>query len=87
MYGSPGRGYWQKGKVMDITALVEIFERSKRNCLFYESKGKKVSLLNEIGVLRGVAYCMEALTGYIPVEDKEFMRLIAIQNEAKTQEG
>lgn len=66
--------------------IVEIYERTKANCSYYEREGKRLSLLNEIGVLRGVAYCLEVMTGKLPFDDSEFMRLIDIQKEMKNQE-
>ena len=36
--------------------LIELFDRTINNCKFYEEEGKKASLNNEIGVLRGIAY-------------------------------
>lgn len=65
-------------------SLRGIFERTKRNCLYYERNGERMSLMNEIGVLRGVAYCMEQAS--ICPHDEEFLRLIALQQEMKAEE-
>lgn len=61
--------------------LIESFERTLRNCSFYEKEGKAMSLANEIGVLRGIAYCME-LEGECP-HTEEFMHFIEIQQKLK----
>jgi len=58
--------------------LTRIFEEFKSNCRQYEKEGKQQSLLNEIGAMRGVAFCMEEL-GITPAYDDEFFRLIALQ--------
>jgi hypothetical protein len=62
-----------------IKNLLEIYDRTIANCLFYERENKKAHLLNEIGVLRGVAYCLESM-GMCP-HTAEFLRLINLQNE------
>ena len=62
--------------------LQEIFERTKRNCLFYEKERKHASLMNEIGCLRGIVYCLEAV-GVCPHHDEEFLRLIGVQQKIK----
>ena len=72
---------------MEIAKMKDIFERTKNNCRFYEKEGKQSSLLNEIGVLRGIAYCLEVMTGKLPLDDDEFLRLISIQNDMKNQES
>ena len=59
--------------------VIEIYNRTMKNCKFYEREGKKPELLNEIGTLRGVAYCVEAL-GECPHND-ELFHFIEIQNE------
>lgn len=58
-------------------SITDIFARTLNNCLFYEREGKKMHLLNEIGVLRGVAYCMK--TAGICPHGPEFNRMIALQ--------
>lgn len=42
-------------------ALLSIYERTDMNCAYYESKNDDALLLNEIGVLRGISYAIEAL--------------------------
>lgn len=61
--------------------LNELFERTLKNCAFYEKEGKTISLANEIGVLRGIGYCME-LEGECP-HTEEFMHFIEIQQKLK----
>lgn len=65
---------------MDNT-LIGIYNRTLNNCIFYENENDKLSLLNEIGVLRGVAYCLE-LSGECPHDD-QFLHFIELQNELK----
>ena len=62
--------------------LRKLYERTMSNCQFYEREGKQAHLLNEIGVLRGIAYCMEAF-GEPPFQDPEFLRLISLQENFK----
>ena len=38
-----------------------IFNRTLNNCIYYEKAGKQAHLLNEIGALRGVLYCLESV--------------------------
>ena len=60
--------------------LNELFERTLKNCSFYEKEGKTINLVNEIGVLRGIGYyCME-LEGECP-HTEEFMHFIEIQKK------
>ena len=60
------------------TTLEELWLRTLNNCNFYEKEGKVAHLLNEIGVLRGLAYVIE-LTGNCP-HSEEFLHFIEIQN-------
>lgn len=48
--------------------LFKIYNRTYRNCVFYKEEHNEPALLNEIGVLRGIAYCIEEIVG----EDKLF---------------
>lgn len=43
--------------------LLELFNRTYRNCKHYKECGKDQHLLNEIGVLRGIAYCIGEIVG------------------------
>ena len=61
------------------TTVIELWERTLKNCKFYEKENDIKHLLNEIGVLRGIAYVLE-LTGQCPHTDK-FLHFIEIQNE------
>ena len=67
--------------------IVKLFDRTFNNCLWYKGRDEEYSLANEIGVLRGIAYCMEVV-GLCPHTD-EFLRMIDIQEELKSrdQEG
>lgn len=61
--------------------MIAIFERTLNNCEFYKDEGKEAHLLNEIGVLRGIAYCIEAAVGeYNLPRAIEFHAMIAEQN-------
>ena len=59
--------------------IVDDFYQTMKNCFFYEHKGDKTHLLNEIGVLRGLAYAMEAVD-CCPHND-DFFHFVHIQNE------
>ena len=71
-----------------ISEMDEIYKRTMQNCLFYQEKGFKDALLNEIGVLRGVVYCMETV-GLMPDREtfSDFLRFLDVQNERKKVEG
>lgn len=43
--------------------LVEIYDRTYKNCEFYEREKNYPALLNEIGCLRGIAYSIEQVAG------------------------
>lgn len=73
-------------------SLDEIYKRTMNNCKFYEQQYNKYHnivnkkhLLNEIGTLRGVAYCMEVATEYTfiddPINDPDFIHFIGIQEQ------
>ena len=61
--------------------LMPIYFRSVRNIRFYKEVGKEKELLNEIGVLRGIVYCMDELVGLenLHIDMDEFSALIAEQ--------
>lgn len=65
--------------------IKDVYERTMNNCKFYEKEGDKasLSLLHEIGVLRGVAYCMEIIG--MPFVNDDFMRFINKQQDLKEQ--
>ena len=60
--------------------LMDLFNRTLSNCDFYEKENRTTSLLNEIGVLRGIAYCLEALNIDV-LEFPSFQHYIEIQNQ------
>lgn len=60
--------------------LMDLFNRTLSNCEFYENENRTTSLLNEIGVLRGIAYCLEALNIDV-LELSAFQHYIEIQNQ------
>lgn len=64
--------------------LVDEFERAMRSCRHFEEKKMNQHLLNEIGVLRGIAYAMEML-GICP-HSEEFVHFIQKQEELKAEE-
>ncbi len=55
--------------------MVDVYERTLKNCAFYESEGMERKLLNEIGVLRGVAYCLGD-TGNFDAVDARFVNAL-----------
>lgn len=64
---------------MTRNRLKAIFERTIKNCEFLERENKIKWLCNEIGALRGIAYCLE-LSGICPHTSK-FLYYINLQNE------
>ncbi len=67
--------------------LMNLYNRTLSNCTYYNSKGMKNSLLNEIGVLRGILYCIEGIleediSNPIFYNDK-FVELIKFQQSMK----
>ena len=84
-YDDP-EGTWKITKIEDETELetvqksmLELFERTLKNCRFYKEEGDTARLLNEIGVLRGIAYCMEEVD-LCPHSD-EFSMWIGMQQQ------
>lgn len=71
-----------------IKEMDEIYKRTMQNCLFYQEKGFEDALLNEIGVLRGVVYCMETV-GLMPDYEtfSDFLHFLDVQKERKMAEG
>lgn len=67
---------------MEDNTVIGLFERTLNNCRFYQEKKMCNHLLNEIGVLRGIAYVLD-LTGACPHTD-EFMYFINIQEELRS---
>lgn len=39
--------------------MLEAYNNTMKNCRYYEETNNNAALLNEIGVLRGIFYCME----------------------------
>lgn len=65
---------------MKIATITKMFTRTINNCNYYEENNMTKSLLNEIGCLRGIAYCMEEM-GLCPHNFPDFLRLIKKQQE------
>ncbi len=76
---------------MTTSKLIEIYKRTLDNCKFYEKEQKPLNLINEIGVLRGVAYCMTEAAGMklelMTATFEDFLHFIHIQEELKKAEG
>lgn len=72
---------------MKKSALIQLYDRTMRNCLYYEKEGKKMALLNEIGCLRGIAYALEYHMWFNHYTDSQFIRLIEIQQEMKDEKS
>lgn len=70
--------------VTNNNSIQAIYDRTYHNCEFYLSEGKEISLANEIGVLRGVAYCMEELGMDVPTN---LMGMIEIQQGLKAKDN
>ena len=62
----------------------KIFIRTLNNCYYYEENNKTISLANEIGVLRGLAYAVEVI-GICPHTD-DFLYFINIQQKLKEKD-
>lgn len=73
-----------KTAIFKTMQLQDIFERTLNNCKHYEREEMPASLNNEIGVLRGVAYCLECFG--VCVHTSDFIHFIQIQQEATKQE-
>lgn len=73
--------------------VLELYSRTYRNCEHYKEEGNEKALLNEIGVLRGIAYCLEAITGdnlFNEIDFCKFRTMIDEQNRlrnAKDEQG
>lgn len=61
--------------------IKEIYFRTWKNCKFYEEQGDTLSLLNEIGVLRGVSYALDAIN--CNMVDQDLIRWCKLQEELK----
>lgn len=48
---------------MNNENIIAIYNRTYNNCKFYYEQGNSKRLLNEIGVLRGIVYCIGAAIG------------------------
>ena len=64
--------------------MKELYIRTLNNCLFYEREQKWLRLLNEIGVLRGIVYCLEGCGENFPA-DETFLHFIELQQTLKTK--
>ena len=67
--------------------IIEIYNRTYRNCEFYREAGNENALLNEIGVLRGIVYCLESIVGadlvFQIINFSAFKEMIDIQQKLK----
>lgn len=63
---------------MGIT-IMELLEDTLSNCKYYEKENKIQHLLNEIGVLRGLAYALEII-GVCPHTD-EIQHFMGVAHE------
>ena len=63
-----------------IPELLKIFERTKKNCHFYQERGQEVDLFGEIHALRGVAYALEAV-GIDPWNDDDVAYYCNVMND------
>ena len=60
--------------------MINLFNKQIENCKCDERTGMKQHLLNDIGVLRGIAYCLETI-GVCPHGSDNLLHFIDIQNE------
>jgi transcriptional regulator with XRE-family HTH domain len=56
-----GRATYEMHSDATKETLPFIFNRTLNNCIYYEKEGTQAQLLNEIGALRGVLYCLESV--------------------------
>ena len=63
--------------------LMSLYNRTLKNCEFYEKENNTACLLSEIGCLRGIAYCME-LSGADPVQLHGLQYFIEVSNNIKS---
>ena len=62
----------------------EFYDSTLANCSMYEKAGMQGLLLNEIGALRGIAYCMELVTELY--ETEKFQHFMDIQDKCLAEE-
>lgn len=65
--------------------MIELLGSTYYNCLYYKENNKEYSLANEIGVLRGIAYCLSEIAGICP-HNEDFLEMIEIQQELKSRD-
>ena len=70
----------EKGHEIMATEFENMFERTMNNCRFYKRENMEMHLLNEIGVLRGIHYCLEAC-GRTQIDNEAFLRFAEMQVE------
>jgi len=82
--------FMKRGKKMKIThkeKLLRLYCRTYKNCLFYKEQGDEKALLNEVGVLRGIVYCLEAIVGennvFMEINFCSFNEMIQEQNRLR----
>lgn len=63
--------------------LPSIFDMTLNNCIYYEKEGMQAHLLNEIGILRGIMYCLDSI-GIRP-QNKKIYELIEKQQQLKEE--
>lgn len=68
-----------------VEKLYALYRRTYRNCVFYMDENRQLELLNEIGVLRGIVYCIEEIdpNPCLRVDFNEFAEMIGVQNAMK----
>lgn len=71
--------------------LLQLYSRTYRNCQFYAEHSENEKLLNEIGVLRGIAYSIEAIVGgreslFQYIDFASFDVMIKAQNKLRNVE-
>lgn len=61
-----------------VPKIYELYVRTLRNCYHYKEKKQYKRLLNEIGVLRGLAMALEV--NNVNIRNREFDSYISLQN-------
>lgn len=60
--------------------LLRVYSRIYTNCLYYKEIAAVKRLNNEIGALRGVAYCLDAIGAFGEIDIDAFKKMIETQN-------
>lgn len=74
---------YMEGNEYNGETMMDVYRRTLRNCQFYEKENNIKKLINEIGVLRGIFYCLQSVG--VSCEDDEFKYFIDKQVELTSE--